>query len=49
MSEFDPQNAFTQNFDLERTTLWSRPGHCTAPGPHTALWLTLTGPYMCSH
>ncbi len=23
----------------------SRPGHCTAPGPHPALWLFLTGPH----
>ncbi len=23
---------------------YTRPGHCTAPGPHPALWLSLTPP-----
>ena len=27
------------------STFYTRPGHCTARGPHTALWLTLPGPH----
>ena len=29
---------------FELVIAYGRPGYFTAPGPHTALWLTLTGP-----
>ncbi len=30
-------------------SLYTRPGHCTAPGPHPALWLSLPSPHEVIH
>ena len=36
-------------FDEEKSSNYSRPGHCTARGPHPALFMSLSSPRRANH